>query len=453
LKILITGDGKLGAAITRQLSREGYDVTLIDTDPNVLESTMEKYDVITIQGNGATMEVLKEAGVEDADLMIAVTGEDELNLLVCMTARAMNGRLHTIARLRNPEYAQQAYQMRNIFGLSLVVNPERSTAQEIERLIRYPGFLKSDMFAKGRVDIVEIRIEQSSILRNVVLSNLNSIIKCKILVCAVLRDGTVIAPDGSCVLQEGDRIFVTASTENLTMLLKNLGIATRKIRHVLIAGGGRISYYLADLLEKSGISSEIIERDPERCRELTGLLPNVNIVQGDASQPAFLDDEGIAEADALVTLTGLDELNIIISMYGHSKNIPVIVTKVGRYDNSELLNDLPIGSIVSPKELTCNRIMRYVRALKAGTGAAVTIHKIADGQAEAIEFVADETTRHLGEPLKNIRTKSNALIACISNGPVIDIPNGDSVFQKGYSVVVVCTGDDIPYSLNDIFID
>jgi trk system potassium uptake protein TrkA len=451
VKILIVGDGKLGATVTRELSREGYDVTLIDKDQNVLESTMEKYDIITVQGNGASMDILRSAGVADADLMIAVTGEDELNLLVCMTARSMNEKLHTIARLRNPEYAQQAYMMRSVFGLSLIVNPEKHAAREIERLIRYPGFLKNDTFAKGRVEIVEIRIDGDSILKNAALSSLDSIVKCKVLVCAVLRDGTSISPDGSFVLQEGDRIFVTASTENLSVLLKNLGILKKKVKRVLIAGGGRISYYLASFLQKSGISVEIIEKDHNRCVALSELLPDTTIIEGDASQTSFLDDEGFSETDALVTLTGLDELNIVISMYGNSKNIPILITKVGRYDGTELLNDLPIGSLISPKELTCTSIVRFVRAMQAGQGAAVTVHRIADGQAEALEFVADETTLHCGEPLKNVKTKDNILIACITHNMVTEIPNGESVFNKGDSVVIVCSNDKAPYSLNEIF--
>ena len=225
MKILIAGDGKLGSTIARQLSSEGYDITLIDRNPAVLEATMEHYDVITIEGNAATMPVLRQAGVDEADLLIAVMGEDELNLLSCMTAHAMNPSIHTIARIRDPEYAEQAYSMREDFALSLVVNPEKHAAHEIERLLKYPGFLKYDSFARGRIDIVELKISEDSKLKDVSLQNLSNIVNTQVLVVAVMRDGKVIAgPDGSLVLEEGDDIYVAASRENLTSLLHNIGI-------------------------------------------------------------------------------------------------------------------------------------------------------------------------------------------------------------------------------------
>lgn len=453
MKILIAGDGKVGSTLTKQLSREGYDLTLIDPDEQALENTMEQFDVITVRGNGATMETLRAAGVEDAALLIAVTGEDEVNLLCCMTAHAMNPRLHTIARIRNPEYAEQAYMMRSSFALSLIVNPEKQAAHEIERLLRYPGTLKCDMFAKGRVEIVELRIAGNSVLCNVPLSRLESITGVRVLVCAVLRGGRMIAPDGNFVLMEDDSIFITATTDTLAGLLRSIGMSSRKVRSVLVAGGGRLSYYLAQRLCKSGISVEIIENDEERCRELTGLLPDATIVKGDASKPAFLENEGLEEADALVTLTGLDELNILISLYGHKKKVPQVITKVGRFDYAEVLDDLPVGSIISPKELCGSSIVRYVRAMHNQHGAAVTIHKIANDQAEAIEFIADDSTRHLNTPLKDISLKKNILIASITSGMRTVIPGGSSSFGPGDSVVVVCNGDTVLYSLNDIFAD
>lgn len=453
MKILIAGDGKLGATLVRQLSTEGYDVTVIDEDPAVLETTMEQYDVITIEGNAATMKTLKQAGVEEADLLIAVTGEDELNLLSCMTAHALNPSLHTIARIRNPEYVDQAYTMRENFALSLIVNPEKQAAHEIERLIKYPGFLKNDTFARGHLEIVELKIGTGSKLRNVPLSALHEIIKCRVLVVAVLREGTMIAPDGSFVLQEGDDIYVTASAADLSALLRNLGILQRRVKHCMIVGGGKVSYYLSQMLVKSGLSVEIIERDAERCIELADAIPEAAVVQGDASTPAFLESEGLSEADSFVTLTGLDELNIILSLYAHSKKVPQVITKLSRVDYSKAIGDLPIGSVISPKELCCSNIVRYVRAMRNQQGAAVTIHSIADGQAEAVEFIVDDKTRHVGEPLKDIRTRNNILIAGISRGYRSMIPDGSSSFEIGDSVVVVCSGDTILYSLNDIFED
>jgi len=453
MKILIAGGGKVGAALIRHLSVEDYDLTLIDSDQGVLDDIVNRYDVMTIQGNCAAMDTLEQARVREADLLIAVTNADEVNLLSCMTAHQLNPNLHTIARIRNPEYTDQVYDMREAFALSLMVNPEKQAAIEMERLIKYPGFLKRDSFAKGRVEIVELRVEPDSKLCNVPLKELGSIVKCKVLVCTILRNGTSIAPDGNCILQAGDRIFVTASTNDLTALLKNLGIITHKVNRVMIAGGGRVSFYLAQQLTKSGISVEIIEQDAERCRTLAGLLPKASIVCGDASNQGLLDSEGITRCDTLITATGLDELNMIASLYGHVRGIPQIITKLSHMEGSRMLDGLPLGSIVCPKELCSNSIVRYVRAMQNQIGAAVTVHSIADGQAEAIEFRVDEHTRHCGESLKSIRLKKNVLIVSISRGTRIEIPNGDSTFHRGDTLVVVTNGDMVINQLNDIFND
>lgn len=451
MKIIIAGDGKMGATLTRQLSAEGDDITLIDANPKVLESSEERYDVMVVQGNCASMDVLLQAGVKDADLLIAVAGADEINLLCCMTAHGLNPKLHTIARVRNPEYSEQIYKMRDMFALSLTVNPEKQAAVEIERLLRYPGFLKRDTFAKGRVEIVELRLDENSKLCNVALNDMNNIVKCKILVCAVLRNGRAEAPDGNFVLREGDRIFVTAPTENLAILLKNLGIITHKVKRVIICGGGRMSYYLASRLEKSGINVQIIERDRERCDHLAAILPNACIIHGDVSNQFLLESEGVSECDALVTLTGLDELNMVVSLYGTNCGVPQVITKLGRMDNANILGNVAFGSVVMPKELCCNTIVRYVRAMKNQTGAALTVHSIADGQAEAMDFRVDETTQHCGQPLKKIKLKKGVLVVCITKGSRLEIPNGDSYFDVGDSVIIVTGSDRGIYQLNDIF--
>lgn len=451
MKIIIAGDGKMGATLTRQLSAEGDDITLIDANPKVLESSEERYDVMVVQGNCASMDVLLQAGVKEADLLIAVAGADEINLLCCMTAHGLNPRLHTIARVRNPEYSEQIYKMRDMFALSLTVNPEKQAAVEIERLLRYPGFLKRDTFAKGRVEIVELRLDENSKLCNVALNDMNNIVKCKILVCAVLRNGRAEAPDGNFVLREGDRIFVTAPTENLAILLKNLGIITHKVKRVIICGGGRMSYYLASRLEKSGINVQIIERDRERCDHLAAILPNACIIHGDVSNQFLLESEGVSECDALVTLTGLDELNMVVSLYGTNCGVPQVITKLGRMDNANILGNVAFGSVVTPKELCCNTIVRYVRAMKNQTGAALTVHTIADGQAEAMDFRVDETTQHCGQPLKKIKLKKGVLVVCITKGSRLEIPNGDSYFDVGDSVIIVTGSDRGIYQLNDIF--
>ena len=452
MNIIIAGDGKVGSTLTRLLSAEGHDVTLIDSNYKVLENSLEQYDVMAIHGNCASMDILLQAGVKDADLLIAATGADEVNLLCCTTAHALNPKLHTIARIRNPEYTEQIYRMRNVFGLSMVINPENQAAAEIDRLLKYPGFLRRDTFAQGKTEIVELRVDAGSKLRNVRLMDLRSIVKCQVLVCAVLRDGSAIAPRGDFVLREGDRIFVTALSQNLTTLLKNLGLLTRRVREVTICGGGRISYYLATRLKKAGISVRIIEKEYERCKVLSEQLPEAEIIHGNVREQDFLESEGIGDTDALVTLTGMDELNMIVALYGTARNIPQVVTKLSHTGNRSVIGNLALGSVISPKELVCNNIVRYVRAMENQTGAAISVHTVADGQVEALEFLVDENTRNCGKPLKECKLKPNILVVSISHGANTEIPNGDSVFQKGDIVVVVDSNSrEIIRQLNDIF--
>ncbi len=451
MKIIIAGNGKMGAALTSQLTAEGDDLTLIDSNLNVLESSEESYDIMVVHGNCASMDVLIQAGVKEADLLIAMAGADEVNLLCCMTAHGLNPNIHTIARVCNPEYTDQIYVMRQMFGLSMAVNPERQAATEIERLLKYPGFLKRDTFTKGRVEIVELRIDKKSKLCNVALNDLDGIVKCKILVCAVLRDGKAVAPGGNFVLREGDRIYVTAFTNILTLLLKNLGILTHKVKRVMICGGGRISYYLAKQLQNSGVQVQIIEKDQERCRQLSAILPSACIIQGDSTNQLLLESEGVSSCDALATMTGLDELNMIISLYGNSCGVPQVITKLGHIKNADILGDLSLGSVISPKELCCNTIVQYVRAMKNQAGAALTVHTIADGQAEAMEFYADERTRNCGKPLKALKLKKGVLVVCILKGAKMEIPNGDSYFNAGDIVYVVTGKQKSIYQLNDIF--
>ena len=452
MNIIIAGDGKVGSMLTRQLSSEGHDITVIDSNPKVLEATVERYDVIAVHGNCASMDVLLQAGVKEANLLIAATSEDEVNLLCCTTAHALNPKLHTIGRIRNPEYTEQIYRMRNVFGLSMVINPENQTAAEIDQLLKYPGFLRRDTFAKGRTEIVELRVNPGSKLSNVKLMDLRSIVRCQVLVCAVLRDGAAVAPKGDFVLRDGDRVFFTALSQNLTTLLKNLDIITRRVRNVTICGGGRISYYLASRLKKSGIRSRIIEKDYARCQELCDLLPDSDIIHGDISDQELLESEGLNQCDALVTLTGLDEMNMIVSMYASAQKIPQIITKIDQPGNRSLVDSLSLGSVICPRDLVCSNIVRYVRAMENQTGAAISVHTIADGQVEALEFLVDENTLNCGKPLKEIRLKPNILLVSISHGADTEIPNGDSVFCQGDTVVIVDTNSkEIIRQLNDIF--
>ncbi len=451
MNIIIAGNGKVGATLMRQLALEGHDLTLIDRNKSVLASVVERHDVMAVQGNCAAQQVLLDAGVRDADLLIAVTGADEVNLLSCMTAHGLNPKLHTIARIRNPEYTEQIHKMRDVFALSMTVNEEAQAAREMERLLRFPGFLRRDTFAKGKTEIVELRIDENSKLKDVSLVEMYGIVKCKVLVCAVLRNGAAVTPGGNFVLKEGDRIFVTAPTSELALLLKNLGIITRRVRSCLIGGGGRVSYDLAQRLEKDGIHVRIIERDPARCQELAQLLPKADIFCGDFSGRIELEDCGLTKSDAFLAMSGMDEVNMITSLYAVSQGVSQVITKLGHPGNYTLAGDLSIGSVICPRELCSNDIVRYVRAMENQTGAAISVHTIADGQAEAVEFAVDEKTLHCGVPLKDLKLKSNILLASITHGTVAQIPNGSSVIEPGDTVVVVTTREEALQSLNDIF--
>ncbi len=534
MKIIIAGNGKVGATLVRQLTAEGHDLTLIDTDKQVLEATVEEYDVMAVRGNCASMPVLQEAGVEEAELLIAVTNLDEVNLLCCMTAHGLNPKLHTIARIRNPEYTDQIYSMRNLFALSMTVNPEKQAAMEMERLIKFPGFLRRESFAKGKAEIVELRIDGKSKLKGVSLAEMYRIVKCRVLVCAVLRSGSAITPGGNFVLQEGDRVFVTAPTSNLAELLKNLGILTHRVRSVLIGGGGKISYYLAQLLEDDGIDVRILERDPQRCRELAAALPGTGVLLADACSRSQLEQLGLGKCDAFLSMTGTDEMNMITSLYAVSRQVPQVITKLGRVGSVSLADSLNLGSVICPRELSAalpktgvlladacsrsqleqlglgrcdaflsmtgtdemnmitslyavsrqvpqvitklgragsvsladslnlgsvicprelcsNEIVRYVRAMENQTGAAVSLHTIADGQAEAVEFLVDDTVENCGVPLKELKLRPGVLLATISHGQQVEIPGGDSVFRPGDTVVAVTTALGQLQSLGDIF--
>lgn len=455
MKIIIAGDGKVGLALTRLLSQEGHDLVVIDSNREVLERDMQQYDVMAVEGNCAAMATLREAKVTQTDLLIAATSADEINLLCCLTARKLNPSLHTIARVRSPEYIEQLYTMRAEFGLSLIINPEREAAKEIFRLLQLPGFLKRETFAKGRVEIVELRILERSLLENVILNHLPHVLGANwVLVCAVIRDGRAFIPTGDTMLRRGDHIYVTAPVTVLSDLLKLLGVTQKKIRHTMLIGGGRVSFYLAQNLLAAGVRVKIIEQNADRCLQLAHSLPEASIIQADGSSPSVLEAEGLTETDALVTLTGLDEQNVITSMYGSSQGVSHIVTKVNRMETTGMLESLPVGSVVSPKELCSANIVQYVRAMQNQTGAAVTLHRIADGRVEALEFVVNKQSRYIGEPLRNLhsRLKRNVLISCITHRGKMILPDGSSSYQLGDTVIVVTNREQPILQFNDIFV-
>ncbi len=451
MKIIIAGDGKVGLALVRQLLRESHEIVVIDLNPEVLRASLEQYDVMTVEGNAATMETLRHANVGQADLLIAATSTDEVNLLCCLTARKMNRAIHTIARVRNPDYTEQLISMREELGLSLTINPEMSAAHEMFRILQLPGFLSRDVFARGRVEIVELRVDEKSPLNGIALIDLYKTARVKVLVCAVVRNGEVTIPSGTSTLRDGDHIYVTAETSDLARLVKNLGISTQKIRQVILVGGGHIGAFLAALLLKAGIGVKIIEKDPERAFRLAEKLPKAVVVQDDGSSKSVLDREGLDRADALVTLTGIDEENIVISMYAHGSGVNKVITKVDRLEYTGMFADMGVGSVINPKELCSSSIVRYVRAMQNQKGSVLALHRIADGAAEALEFLVDESVPWCGTPLKDIPLKKGVLISCITHKGRRVIPDGTSCFEKDDTVIVVTTGESPFTKMGDIF--
>ena len=453
MKIIVAGDGKVGNAVTRQLAKEGSDLTVIDSKKSVLNEIQERSDVMVVEGNAASMPVLRAAGVETADLLIAATSADEINLLCCLTARSMNSDLHTIARVRNPDYAEQEFAMRRQLGLSMAVNPEMDAAREICRLLQYPAFLKRDTFARGRVEIVELKVLGGGRLDGVALKNLNEVCGVKVLICVILRRGRAVIPMGDDVLQAGDRIFVTAKSENLARLIKNLGIQDHRVRRAMIVGGGRLGYQVARHLLEQGIRVKIIEKEQAACEKLAAQLPKAAIIHGEGGSQQLLDSEGLADSDALITLTGIDEENLIISMYATRLGLPKVITRVERMENFDMFSEMGAGSIISPKDLCSSEIVRYARAMQNKTGSMRALHRIADNQAEALEFLITPDVRYQGVPLKDVPIRKNALIACITSDGHTFIPSGDNYFELDNRVVAVVTGDMAVRDLNDIFAD
>lgn len=454
MKIVIVGDGKVGSALTVQLAREGHDVVVIDSNKMVLQETQQSLDVNVIHGNGAVMKVQKMADVENSDLLIAATSADETNLLCCMMARKL-GCKRTIARVRNPEYHSQLSLLQEDLGLNMFINPERATANEIYRLLQFPSFLKRDAFAKGRVEIVELEVKEGSLLDGAALIDLPKLLKVKVLVCAVVRGGQVlISNQGTFTLAAGDRISVTASSDDLATFIRNLGIERRKIKDVMIIGGSRIAFYLAEDLIRSGVNVTMFDIDEQRCIELATELPKATVINADGSDKNILDAEGLSETDAVVTLTDIDEVNLIISMYANFLNVYRVITKINRTEFSDALQDKGIDCMVSPKDLCCTDILRYVRAMDNRKGETMmSLHRIVDERAEAIEFTAHSNLPQVGKRLMSLRFKPNTLIACLIRDGHTIIPGGNDAIQAGDSVVAVTLSDHGVNHLSDLFLE
>lgn len=452
MRIIIVGGGKVGYTLIEMLSKEGHDITVIDSDRGVLERSLEELDVMVLYGNGTDLKVLRQAGIAEADLLIAVTFQDEVNLFCCMLAKKL-GCKHTIARVRNPEYEEAVHLLNDELGLSLVFNPEYETAFEIARLIRFPSFLQMDAFARGRVQIVELEVHENDKLDHVFLQDLYKFVKAKVLICAVQRNEETYIPTGTFQLLAGDKIFVTASVQELTKLIHSLKLGMRKIRSALLVGGSRIADYLTQMLLDSGVHVKIIESDRQRCEILSGRYGKAKIIHADGTVKKVLMEAGISESDVVVSLTNIDEENILISMLANFLHVPKSITKINRMEYSELFRDRGIDSVISPRYLATHNIIRYVRAIQntSGGGDMITLHRIANDQVEALEFQTDEHTLHLNEKLSRISLKPNILLACITHKSKIIIPNGNDSFALGDTVLVVTLANITLHGLNEIF--
>lgn len=439
MRIVIVGAGKVGTALVEQLVAENHDVTVIEKQTEPLNNVVNKYDVMGICGNGASFDTLDGAGVAGADLLIATASSDEINILVCLLAKQL-GIHHTIARIRNPEYEKPLRMMRETLGLSMIINPEKSTAHEIARVLRFPAALKVETFSRGTLELVAYRIPEKSRLDGVCLADLYKSLKVKVLICTVERGRDIFIPDGEFVLRAGDHIHLTASPKEIEGFFRQLGVFKAKAGSVILAGGGRISYYLAVELLSMGMQVKIIEKDEKRCQELSELLPRALIIAGDATDSELLSEESLNQADAFVALTGLDEANILLSVYALRESHFKVIAKINRQTFIDLATfGEMVDSVVSPRVVTAELIVQYVRGMQNSLDSKVqTLHRLVNGRVEALEFAVPKSTPFLGVPIKDLPLRPNLLIAGItrSDGKVI-IPSGSDCFRAGDNVVIV----------------
>ena len=442
MKIIILGAGKVGKTLTQHLADEEHDLIVIDLNADKVEAMVNQYDILGISGNGATSDILSEAGVEDTDIIIAVTDSDELNILACLMAKKM-GTKYCIARVRNPDYLKQKTFMRDELGLSMIINPEFEAANEIRRILLFPSAFKIDTFVGGKIELAEFRLSEKTKLNGLSLQNLTRISKTNILICAVQRKDELIIPDGEFILNKGDRLYVTGCHRDLVRFCQDIGLFEQKTKKVIIVGGGRISFYLSHQLIDQGIQVKIIENNHHRCLELARKLPQAIIIESDGSEEEVLLEEGIADADALVALTGLDEENIVLSLYGKHMSVKKTVAKITRMNFSGVLDQIEIDSIISPKDIIASHILRYVRAKanKDDDTSVKTLHRFINNEVEAMEFVVPQASKLVNQKIMDIQLKQNILIAAISRENNLVIPKGTTTIHSNDHVIILTTKD------------
>ena len=450
MKIIIIGLGSIGKSILKNLSGEGHTITIIDENKDLIEGLIEKFDVFGVVGNGASMDIQQEAGAEDTDLVIALTRNDELNIFACLVAKRL-GVHHTVARVRNPDYRKQIGQMQDDLGISMVVNPERETANEIFNLISLPSVASMEHFAEGKVLLVEVIAKDGCALIGQSLISLGQQLHSKVLICAVQRGDEVTIPAGNFVIQHGDRIHFTADAKALGTFLEEVNLVKSPLKNVMIVGGGKIGYYLADALSQKKYTVKLIEENPSKAEDLADSLPKVIVSCGNGTQHDLLIEEGIEAMDAFVALTDVDEENIIVSMFANKKKVRKAITQIENDDLFGMLDELGIDNMISPKQVVASRITSYARALSNSIGSNVqALYKLVNNQVEALEFAARKPNHIYGKALKELSIKKNCLVGCIIRNNEVMIPNGNSVIELGDNVIVVTTQRNLD-DLADVF--
>ncbi len=451
MNIIIVGDGKVGSALAEHLSQEEHDVVIVDNNDEPLHRASNTLDVLCVKGNGSSVSVMRKAGAATADLVVAATSTDELNMVCCRNAKNL-GAKYTIARIRGVEYIADIDTLRQNMGIDMVINPEYATAVEISRLLRFPPAANIDTFFRGRVELVGFLLHEGDLILGQPLSSLpNSIKQLPILFCAAERGGDVIIPDGTFTPQMGDKLYVIGEPVGVHAFFRTLGRYDLKVRNVFIVGGGRISHYLASILARMGTGVQLVERQEKRCRQLAEDLPKAMIICGDGTDQELLEAEHMEASDAFVALTDRDEDNLIISLYARQQGVPKVVAKSNRQNYASIARSAGLDSVVSPKLITVNHILHVVRGMQRSKGSVMNaLYKIANNKAEAMEFSIDETTRGLGIPLRDLKLKKGILIAAIVHNGQVLIPEGTSSLSKGDTVILISRGQAI-LDLNDMY--
>ena len=439
MQILVVGDGKVGHYIAAHLAQENHDVVMIDSNEEKLQKTEDSLDIMCIKGNGANAQTLLDANAAKADVIIATTASDEINMLCCMVAKRL-GSKYSIARIRDPEYNESLALLQQEMDIDMAINPERATALEISRLLRFPFASNIESFAKGRVEMVEFRAQASDPMVGVALKDLGKHLHGipRVLYAAVERDGQIMIPNGDFVIAPGDRVHVAADVPTITQYFRFLGKHSLRIKRVVLLGGGKISYYLAKMFAPVGIHVTIVEINPEKAADLSEQLPDCSIILGDGTDQELLEQEGLLENNALVALTDRDEENLLAGLFAVRQGVPKVIVKNNRGIYTDIINAMGLDSIVSPKAITCSNILRYVRARVNSEGTSVEkLYRMMNGKAEALEFIARPNDPYIGIPLKNLSMCPGTLVAVIVHQGKVIVPFGEDMIQAGDNVIIM----------------